>query len=502
MKKVFFLLNLTILFFLLSFIGNAQNGCCQLKYGGCGAMSQAMCEAIDGTFLANGDCVSGGFCVDCSYASYDIQGCCSLPSGGCGEMSENQCCMLNGYFSEGSDCVNNDVCRDCRDANPDNHGCCELVNGGCGAMSEKACCLVGGLSFSEDFDCVTEIYCRDCREAQSDIQGCCSLPGGGCGNMSEKECCLVGGEFTEDFDCVENIHCRDCTLADPGIQGCCLLPNGGCGDMSDKDCCLIGGEFNPGVDCDEMDCDEIAEALEELDDLIDQLAQADGINDLEILKDIIEVFGKVCDIVEVDFPLLEDYLDYLTTMLTELIAGIDNIDQAQYQAYEGLRDGGMTAEQLEGWRPADLLERYERRYQLEKLKEQLELMRDKVGDLQEDGAEGIVCSGSGNWWDDASKRRSSFEDLNGLELPIKLNTNVFPNPSNGSFVLDITSKYSGEATISLFNLSGQQLEQINFYLLKGRTMKNIALDDLPSGLYYIRTIIGEEQSIQKLIISK
>ncbi len=64
------------------------------------------------------------------------------------------------------------------------------------------------------------------------------------------------------------------------------------------------------------------------------------------------------------------------------------------------------------------------------------------------------------------------------------NINVYPNPSNGDFIIDFSNTNPGQADITLFDLSGMQ--QLNIQKQSNTKVLKIELPELSAGLYIIR----------------
>jgi sugar lactone lactonase YvrE len=75
------------------------------------------------------------------------------------------------------------------------------------------------------------------------------------------------------------------------------------------------------------------------------------------------------------------------------------------------------------------------------------------------------------------------------------NVSVYPNPNNGSFV--ITTNENAK-TIIVTDILGNELVSIN---PKGNTTNNINLSAQPSGVYFIKVIAGNTQTVKRIIIS-
>lgn len=84
----------------------------------------------------------------------------------------------------------------------------------------------------------------------------------------------------------------------------------------------------------------------------------------------------------------------------------------------------------------------------------------------------------------------SVEKMTGNELSIT------PNPNNGNFNLEINSKYSGKAKLTIFDLKGQEVFSKELNLSKNKFEENITLNNAAKGVYLlnIKTESGEVSS--------
>ncbi len=83
------------------------------------------------------------------------------------------------------------------------------------------------------------------------------------------------------------------------------------------------------------------------------------------------------------------------------------------------------------------------------------------------------------------------------------NIKIFPNPSNGFFTLDIGQVNSNFSSIhiAVYNIFGELVHQ-NVEEVQGRKNKEIDLQSLPNGAYYLRLNAGNNTYSVKLIIAK
>lgn len=96
-------------------------------------------------------------------------------------------------------------------------------------------------------------------------------------------------------------------------------------------------------------------------------------------------------------------------------------------------------------------------------------------------------------------------DLNALEaytpVPVsvadvagaKAKMSIFPNPvTDGRLTIDMGAKYAGEGIVSVYDINGAKLAQMQATVADGRT--NILLPQLPAGTYHVKLVTGEQVS--------
>lgn len=77
---------------------------------------------------------------------------------------------------------------------------------------------------------------------------------------------------------------------------------------------------------------------------------------------------------------------------------------------------------------------------------------------------------------------------------------IIPNPSNGNFDLNITSKQAKNYTLKLYNINGQVLLEENLDLRIGLNNKHISLEHIEKGMYYLCITGDEGVSTQSILI--
>jgi len=90
----------------------------------------------------------------------------------------------------------------------------------------------------------------------------------------------------------------------------------------------------------------------------------------------------------------------------------------------------------------------------------------------------------------------------GLINPAKqeLNTNIFPNPTNGLFNLSVKSDINATAEIEVIDLAGRVVLTKNNEVTTGRNQIQIDASELNKGIYLISTKINDKTSVKKLIV--
>ena len=80
--------------------------------------------------------------------------------------------------------------------------------------------------------------------------------------------------------------------------------------------------------------------------------------------------------------------------------------------------------------------------------------------------------------------------------------NIYPNPSNNITYIEINSLESNLAHISIINILGEKVKDINMQLKEGKNVKSVNTSELKKGIYFIDININNSSITQKLIISE
>lgn len=90
---------------------------------------------------------------------------------------------------------------------------------------------------------------------------------------------------------------------------------------------------------------------------------------------------------------------------------------------------------------------------------------------------------------------TSIEDVEDLQ-----HFEVTPNPSNGLFNIDLSLGSSQDIRIDLVSVTGQQIKNIAQEESAGNNYR-VDISHLPSGVYFLHFRVGEEQFVEKVLLS-
>jgi hypothetical protein len=79
---------------------------------------------------------------------------------------------------------------------------------------------------------------------------------------------------------------------------------------------------------------------------------------------------------------------------------------------------------------------------------------------------------------------------------------LYPNPNNGLATLEVTTTKNTTATISILDMTGRVLTQINTEINSGSNQVELNTSTFAAGLYLVNVNIGAEQKIVRMSVSK
>ena len=82
--------------------------------------------------------------------------------------------------------------------------------------------------------------------------------------------------------------------------------------------------------------------------------------------------------------------------------------------------------------------------------------------------------------------------------------NIYPNPTANNFTIELnTTTKELVATIKIFNMVGEEIYFENVSLINGSLNENISLqNNIPSGLYVVKVLIGNNEFTKQLVIQQ
>jgi PKD repeat protein len=91
--------------------------------------------------------------------------------------------------------------------------------------------------------------------------------------------------------------------------------------------------------------------------------------------------------------------------------------------------------------------------------------------------------------------------LNDVENAIEA-ISLYPNPNNGLATLEVTTTKNTTVTISVLDMTGRVLTQINTEINSGSNQVELNTSTFAAGLYLVNVNIGAEQKIVRMSVSK
>lgn len=112
----------------------------------------------------------------------------------------------------------------------------------------------------------------------------------------------------------------------------------------------------------------------------------------------------------------------------------------------------------------------------------------------------IIITNNSNITDEISSR--SAPDFLSPETSKALDATIYPNPTRHQVFLEYHSDTGEPLILKLYDLRGQMQQQTMMTIQKGFNTIDWALDDLPTGTYWIRGECGQSHFTKSLIITK
>ncbi len=81
-----------------------------------------------------------------------------------------------------------------------------------------------------------------------------------------------------------------------------------------------------------------------------------------------------------------------------------------------------------------------------------------------------------------------------------ITTSVYPNPSNGTFTVEIEAAKISNAVLKVVNSLGVTVYQENNLQVNQKLVKNISLKNISSGIYFLVLQNGDDKTVQKIFV--
>ena len=119
-----------------------------------------------------------------------------------------------------------------------------------------------------------------------------------------------------------------------------------------------------------------------------------------------------------------------------------------------------------------------------------------------------VASSTGHYWDVVTVSNCVSDSSNHIYIVItgfhgysqENNVDVFPNPNNGSFTISMNFSNEGMYNLSIFNVVGMKVYELNNFHINGQTKKNIDLGSVPAGVYNLVIENNGFKTIRKIVV--
>ena len=81
------------------------------------------------------------------------------------------------------------------------------------------------------------------------------------------------------------------------------------------------------------------------------------------------------------------------------------------------------------------------------------------------------------------------------------NVILFPNPTNEMATLKINSEKAEHVTVTIIDIQGKQVMQLEKDIAKGEQLINIQTTTLSNGNYFVKTKVGTKSSTIKMVVA-
>ncbi len=111
-----------------------------------------------------------------------------------------------------------------------------------------------------------------------------------------------------------------------------------------------------------------------------------------------------------------------------------------------------------------------------------------------------ITDGSGCWVSSDTVTIPTTDFKQGFDIEPHTTVDIYPNPSNGRFNIEIKSTYNGGISYALYNTMGQLILSSSFKKMTSTATKTFDATDLTKGIYYLKTQVGKSSIIKEIVI--
>ncbi len=95
-----------------------------------------------------------------------------------------------------------------------------------------------------------------------------------------------------------------------------------------------------------------------------------------------------------------------------------------------------------------------------------------------------------------------YFDIKAVNCTASNTISIYPNPTASNFTLNVTGNNNDKVQLEMYNTIGQKVIQKTYFLTEDKLIKNISVNHLGEGIYFINIIVGNQIETHKLIIER
>jgi len=92
------------------------------------------------------------------------------------------------------------------------------------------------------------------------------------------------------------------------------------------------------------------------------------------------------------------------------------------------------------------------------------------------------------------------ESTSVLGIDFLSSIHIYPNPNSGNFILNLESKKTNLASISIFNVLGQKIQEDKIQLNAGTNTRALSIENATSGAYFMIIRSGEQSQVMRVVV--